>query len=272
VREAVSLLFDFAWINHNFFFDRYRRTTSYFEGSELSAHGRPAGERERALLVPFPGAVRPDILDGTWSPPKTDGSGRDRETIRHALALLSEAGFDLDKGSLRERTSGQPLAFEILVTTKDQERLALTFARDVGRAGIQAKVRVVDAVQYERRRLTYDFDMIQYFWDASLSPGNEQSFYWGAAAGAEQGSRNYMGANNPAIDAMIAAMLAARSREDFVTAVRALDRVLISSFYVVPLFHLPGQWSARWVRIQHPATTSLSGYLTETWWRQPQAP
>ena len=170
------------------------------------------------------------------------------------------------------RAPGKPLAFEILVTTKDQERLALTFARDLKRAGIEARVRVVDAVQYEQRRQTFDFDMIQYFWDASLSPGNEQSFYWGSAAADQPGSRNYMGAKNPAIDAMIAAMLAARSREDFVAAVRALDRVLISGFYVVPLFHLPDQWVARWARIQRPAETSLSGLPEETWWRQPQAP
>jgi peptide/nickel transport system substrate-binding protein len=270
VREAIGLLFDFVWINHNFFFDRYRRTTSYFEGSELSAHGRAADASERALLAPFPGAVRDDVLDGTWSPPTTDGSGRDRDTLREALALLSDAGFELEKGALRNKTTGNALTFEMLVTTKDQERLALTFARDLKRAGIEASIRVVDSVQYEQRRQTFDFDMIQYFWDASLSPGNEQSFYWGSAAAEQPGSRNYMGAKNPAIDAMIAAMLAARGREDFVTAVRALDRVLISGFYVVPLFHLPSQWVARWTRIQRPAETSLSGYLEETWWWQQQ--
>jgi peptide/nickel transport system substrate-binding protein len=110
--------------------------------------------------------------------------------------------------------------------------------------------------------------MISYRWDQSLSPGNEQSFYWGSAAANEQGSRNYMGVRSPAIDAMIAAMLAARERSDFVAAVRALDRLLISGSYVVPLFYLPEQWVARWTTIQHPGRTSLFGYLPETWWYQ----
>ncbi len=270
VREAISLLFDFEWINHNYFFDRFRRTASFYEDSELSARGRPADATERALLAPFGDAVRADILDGTWGPPVTDASGRDRETLRRALALLAEAGYALDGAVLRARDSGRPFAFEIMVTTKEQERMALAFRRDLKRAGIDARVRVVDAVQYDRRRIAYEFDMIQNRWDQSLSPGNEQSFYWGAAAAGVPGTRNYMGVQSPAVDAMIAAALVARSRTDFVAAIRALDRLLMSGFYVVPLFHLPQQWVARWTHIEHPAAVSLTGYLPETWWRQPQ--
>jgi peptide/nickel transport system substrate-binding protein len=110
---------------------------------------------------------------------------------------------------------------------------------------------------------------MEYRWEQSLSPGNEQTFYWGSAAADEDGSRNYMGVRSPAVDAMIAAMLRARGRDNFVDAVRALDRVLISGYYVVPLFYLPAQWVARWSYVQHPAHTSLYGYLPETWWRQP---
>jgi peptide/nickel transport system substrate-binding protein len=131
---------------------------------------------------------------------------------------------------------------------------------------------MVDAVQYEQRRNTFDFDMIQNRWDQSLSPGNEQAFYWGAAAADEPGSRNYMGLRSAAADAMIAALLNAKGRDEFVTAVRALDRVLTSAMFVVPLYHLPAQWVARWSAIQHPAATSLSGYLPETWWREPVKP
>ena len=156
-----------------------------------------------------------------------------------------------------------------MVTSRDEERLALDFSNNLARAGIVAKVRLVDAVQYDQRRLTFDFDMIEYRWEQSLSPGNEQTFYWGSAAADENGTRNYMGVRSPAIDAMIAAMLGARARADFVDAVRALDRVLISGCYVVPLFYLPAQWVARWTTIEHPARTSLSGYLPETWWHQP---
>jgi peptide/nickel transport system substrate-binding protein len=270
VREAIALLFDFEWINKNFFFGQYRRTMSYFAGSELSAYHRPADARERALIAPFPDSVRPDVLDGTWALPESDGSGRDYDTLRRALALLKSAGYELTGTELRHRASGRRFGFEILVTTKDQERLAIAFSRNLRRAGIDAHVRVVDAVQYDQRRITFDFDMIQYRWEQSLSPGNEQAFYWGSAAANEEGSRNYMGVRSAAIDAMIAAMLKATARDDFVAATRALDRMLLSGIYVVPLFHLPGQWVARWSYVRHPAKTPLSGFVAEAWWREPQ--
>ena len=269
VREAISLLFDFEWINGNFYFKAYQRTKSYFDGSDLAFAGHPADAHERTLLAPFPGAVRPGVMDGTWSPPVSDGTGRDRETLKKALALLAQAGFDLDGAVLRARANGEPFKFEILVTTKDQERLALAFSSQLKRAGIAARVRLVDAVQFDRRKLTFDFDMFENKWDQSLSPGNEQSFYWSTAAADAQGTRNYMGVRSPAADAMIAALLQARERSEFVSAVRALDRVLTSGFYVIPLFHLPEQWVARWTAIEHPAKTSLFGFLPETWWRKP---
>ncbi len=269
VRQAIALLFDFEWVNRNFFYNLYKRSASYFDDSQLSTYHRPADERERALLAPFPDAVRADVLDGTWSPPMSDGSGRDRETLRQALAMLDAAGYEFKGTKLRNRTTGEPLAFEILVTNRDEERLALAYSSMLARAGIDAQVRSVDAVQYDQRRLAFAFDMIEYRWEQSLSPGNEQSFYWGSAAADQQGSRNYMGVRGPAVDAMIAAMLRARQRVDFVAAVRALDRVLISGCYVVPLFYLPAQWVARRNYIRHPERTSLYGYLPETWWRQP---
>ena len=268
VREAIALLFDFEWVNQNLYFSRYQRTGSYFDGSELSARGRPADARERALLAPFPNVVRADVLAGTWAPSATDGSGRDRNKLKRALALLDSAGYVLAGTELRARADGSPLTFEILVTTRDQERLAITFSNQLKRAGITVSVRMVDAVQFEHRRINFDFDMIENRWDQSLSPGNEQAFYWGSASADQDGSRNYMGVKSAAIDAMIAALLNARAREDFVAAVRALDRVLISGYYVVPLFHAPEQWVARWNVVQHPTVTSLYGYLPETWWRQ----
>jgi peptide/nickel transport system substrate-binding protein len=274
VREAIAMLFDFEWVNHSIFFDLYRRSASYFEGSELSALKRPADARERALLAPFPDAVRPDVLDGTWAAPASDGSGRDRAILRRALALFAAAGYELRGTELVERRSGRPLTFEILVTARsegvDEERLALLFASSLKRAGIAVRVRAADAVQFETRRIAFDFDMMQNRWDQSLSPGNEQAFYWSSAAADHNGSRNYMGVKSAAADAMIAALLKAQTRAEVVAAVRALDRVLISGHYVVPLFHVPEQWLARWTYIDRPATTSLHGYLPETWWRQPQ--
>jgi peptide/nickel transport system substrate-binding protein len=269
VRQAIVLLFDFQWLNRNFFFNLYQRSASYFDDSELSAYHRPADEHEHALLAPYPDAVTPDVLDGTWSPPASDGSGRDRSTLRQALELLRAAGYELNGTTLRDKATHRPFSFEIMVTDRDEERLALTFSNNLARAGIKADVRLVDAVQDQERRSLFDFDMIEYRWEQSLSPGNEQSFYWGSAAAGQNGTRNYMGVRSAAADAMIDALLRARGQDDFVDAVRALDRVLISGCYVVPLFYLPAQWVARWNYVQHPARTSLYGYLPETWWRAP---
>jgi peptide/nickel transport system substrate-binding protein len=269
VRHALMLLFDFEWINRNYFFGLYARTGSFFAGSELSAYGRPAGDQERDLLKPY-ASIPPDILDGSYRLPVSDASGRDRAALRRALSLLAEAGYQLDGTVLRQRSSKTPLTFEILVTTRDQERIALAYQRDLKRAGIEASVRAVDAVQFDQRRLGFDFDMIQNRWDQSLSPGNEQSFYWGSEAADLQGTRNYMGARDPAIDAMIAAILEAREHAGFVSAVRALDRALMSGFYAIPLFNVQEQWIARWNRIERPAATALTGYLPETWWHRPE--
>jgi peptide/nickel transport system substrate-binding protein len=268
VREALLHLFDFEWINHTYFFDLYKRTASYFDGCDLSAHGVPANAHEQELLKPFPDVVRADIMLGAWAPPVTDGSGRDRAPLARAFALFRAAGYDLKGTQLTHLASGRPLSFEMLTKTRDEERLALAYVRNLKRAGIDAHVRTVDATQFERRRIAFDFDMMQYRWEQSLSPGNEQLFYWGSAAADQQGSRNYMGVKSKAVDAMIAAMLSATTREDFVAATRALDRVLLSGFYVIPLYYPPAQWVARWTKLDHPQRTSLFGYLPETWWQK----
>jgi len=269
VREALTLLFDFEWINRNYFFGLYGRSAGFFAGSELSAYTRPADAREKTLLAPYAASIRPDIMEGSYRLPVTDASGRDRASLRAALALLAQAGYQLDGTVLRQKASRNPLTFEILVTTRDQERIALAYSRDLKRAGIDVSVRAVDGVQFDQRRLAFDFDMIQNRWDQSLSPGNEQAFYWGSAAADNQGTRNYMGAKSPAVDAMIAALLEAREQSGFVPAVRALDRALISGFYAIPLYNVQQQWLARWNRIERPKATALTGYLPETWWHKP---
>jgi peptide/nickel transport system substrate-binding protein len=271
VRRALTLLFDFEWINRNYFFGLYRRSGGYFAGSELSAYGRPADATELALLQPYAAQIPPDILDGSYRLPVTDGSGRDRAILRSALGVLSEAGYALDGTVLRQTSTGAPLAFEILVSTRDQERIALAFAASLKRAGIAATVRVVDPVQFDQRRLAYEFDMIPNRWDQSLSPGNEQAFYWGSEAADQPGTRNYMGAKDPAIDAMIAALLRARDRSDFISSVRALDRVLMAGFYAIPVLNSAEEWIARWNRIERPRTTALTGSLPESWWQRPDS-
>lgn len=267
VREALGQMFDFDWVNRNLFFGLLTRSDSYFAGSDLSSTGRPADERERMLLAPFPGAVQEDILEGRWAPSHSDGSGRDRELARHALSLLEEAGWRLDRGVLRREKTGEPFAFEMLVNSRQQERLALNYSQSLRRIGIVAKVRLVDDVQYWRRLSQFDFDMIQWVWPASASPGNEQRNRWSTAAAQRSGSLNYSGAASPAIDRMIDALLEARSREDFVSAVRALDRILLSGFYVVPLFYVADQWLAYDGLLQRPPRLPLFGTSIDLWWR-----
>ena len=269
VRQALGLLFDFEWANRNLFADQYRRTQSYWEGSELSSVGKPADDREKQLLAPFPDAVREDVMNGTWHPPVTDGSGHDRTPAKKAYDLLMEAGFRFEHG-LAIDPSGKPLAFEIMTRSPDEEKVALAYKRNLARLGIAAEIRTADDAQYQQRLQTFDYDMILGALAGSLSPGNEQWMRWGAASRDVQGSFNYPGVADPAVDAMIEALLAARNRADFVSAVRALDRVLISGDYYVPLYHLPYQWVARWDRIEHPQKTPLYGYQLPTWWRAKQ--
>jgi peptide/nickel transport system substrate-binding protein len=267
-------MFDFEWINAKLFGSLYTRTKSFFDESDLASTGRPAGERERELLAPFPGAVRGDILEGRWAPNVTDGSGRDRDPARRALALLKQAGYGLSEGRLIEKKTGQPVTFEIMVTDRNQERLALNFSSSLARIGVRAQVRLVDEVQYQRRRQGFDFDMMLGTWLASASPGNEQRSRWGSASAKQEASFNLAGVASPAVDAMITAMLAATSREDFVAAVRAFDRLLLSGFYIVPLFHASDQWFAHAAGLARPANNArfaapLFGGTLDTWWRTP---
>jgi peptide/nickel transport system substrate-binding protein len=270
VREALGFLFDFEWVNRNLSFDLLARTSSFFDGSDLASHGKPASAAERELLAPFPGAVRADILEGEWLPPVSDGSGRDRGLARKALALLQEAGWTLERGVLRHVASGEVMSFEMLVVSRQQERLALNYAQSLKRIGVDARVRIVDDVQFWRRLGAFDFDMIQWTWPVSASPGNEQRNRWSSVAAEREGSLNYSGASEPAIDAMIDAMMEAYDREEFVAAVRALDRVLLSGFYVVPLFHQPSLWIAHDQQLKRPDRVPMMGLPPELWWRESQ--
>ncbi|MGV6872638.1 extracellular solute-binding protein [Pseudochelatococcus sp. B33] len=268
VREALGYFFDFPWVNRQLFHGLYKRTESYFSGSPLSSAGVPASVRERALLAPFPGAVRDDILEGRWRPPEADGTGRDRTLARKGLDLLASAGYTLQDGALRD-AGGVPLVFEIMVKSREEERLALNFAQSLQPAGITANVRLVDEAQYWKRLLAFDFDVILYRWNVSASPGSEQTNRWSSAAADRPGSLNITGVKSPAVDAAIAALLAAKTTEEFTDSVRALDRALLSGFHVVPLFHADGQWIARRAGIGRPETTPLFGPVIDSWWRKP---
>lgn len=272
VREALGLLFDFEWVNANLYGGLYRRTKSFFDETELSATGRPASAGERALLAPYPGIVREDILEGKWSPPESDGSGLDRNLARRAMELFNQAGFTLTQGQLRDR-NGRQLTFEIMLTEREQERLALIYAQSLKRLGIEARVRQVDLVQYQRRRQKFDFDMTFGAWIASNSPGNEQRNRWSSQSASVESSFNLTGAQSPALDGLIAEMLKAREPQAFRDAVRAYDRVLQSGFYIVPLFHKPEQWFVHSRDLAYPVRlprygSPLFGQSLETWWRK----
>jgi peptide/nickel transport system substrate-binding protein len=268
IRQAMVQLFDFEWANKNLYFGLYARTDSYFDDSDLASTGRPASEAEKKLLAPFPGAVGQAFLDGSWRPPVTDGSGRDRAQLKAGFDLLLKAGCKLD-GSQLKTPDGQPFAFEILAQTREQERMALAYQRTLRAIGIDASVRYVESSEYNKRWKTFDFDMTMWSWPASLSPGNEQRNRWTSEAADRQGSLNLPGVKSPAADAAVEALVGATTRDDLVAAARVLDRVLLSGYYVVPLYHVPAQWVAHWTRIAHPQKSSLFGMVLPAWWARP---
>ena len=266
VRRAFNLLFDAEWMNRNLFNGLFKRTESFFERSYLSSHGRPADARERALLAPFPGFVKPEVMEGTYRQPVTDGSSDNRANLKAAHKLLLDAGYEAKGGRLMK--SGRRLSVEFLAQTRAQERLLLSYARTLDRLGIDLRVRQVDSAQYNARLKSFDFDMVQWNWTASLSPGNEQVNRWSSKAAGIEGSLNLAGIKNPAADAMIEAMLQADSEEDFTAAVRAFDRVLISGDYAIPLFYLPKVWVAYRSTLKFPSTLPLAGFDVDTWWSE----
>ncbi len=268
VRAALGLVFDFEWVNTNFYYSAYQRTQSFYDGSELASTGREASDAERGLLAPYAGVVSDDIMANGYVAPVSDGTARNRQNRRAAIKSLETAGWVIKDGVMVNAESGKPLSFEITVASPEDQRLALNYSDALKSIGVEGNVRYVDSSQYQQLRQTYDFDMIFNFWYASLSPGNEQSFYWGMDAADQDGTRNYMGVKEPAVDGMIDAMLAARERDEFVAAVRALDRVLLSGDYVIPLFYQPEQWVAHWSRLKHPEEISLYGYKINTWWAE----
>ena len=265
VREAIASLLDFEWINRNLYFDLFNRTSSYFERSSLASTGRPANDTEREILSDYLDELRSDVLDGTYRPIETDGSGRDRAVLRAAVDTLRSRGWTVDNGVLIG-PQGEPMTFDVLVRSASEERLALAFQSMLAPIGITANVRLTDSSQYFERLKSFDYDMTLNTWFASLSPGREQLFRWSTESADQDGTFNYAGVKSGAADAAIEAMLQALDRETFEDAVRALDRALISGSYVVPLFHQPAQWVSTSGKIKVPETTSLYGFRPDTWW------
>jgi peptide/nickel transport system substrate-binding protein len=268
VRKALILAFDFSWINRNLYHSLYTRTQSLFQRSDLASTGKPADAAERALLAPFPGAVPDDILEGRFAFPDSAQGNNNRDNLKRAAQLLREAGYVLDGETLVHIATRQPLRFEFLARTRGQERLLLTYKEPLQQLGIGLAIRQVDDAQYWSRLKDYDFDMIQWLWPSSLSPGNEQVNRWGSMAADEPNTRNYAGVKSAAADAMIDAILKAETPAQFTSAVRALDRVIIAGDYLIPLFHIQGQWIAHWRHLKAPERTALFGVDFDTWWME----
>jgi peptide/nickel transport system substrate-binding protein len=269
VRLALGGLFDFEWANKNLFSGSYARIRSFYDGSELSSYGTPASEAEKALLEPYADKVLPEIMAGTWTLPVSDGSGRDRAFLKKGFDALKAAGYRLDN-DVMVGPDGKPLAFEILLNGKASESVAAAWQRTLSKLGIAVSIRSVDSAQFLQRQRTYDFDAMIVTYTSSLSPGTEQMFRWGSASRDTEGTFNFAGVAEPAIDALIDRLLTARSREEFVTAVRAYDRLLLSGGYVVPLYYQPQQWVGRWAQYKFPEHTSIYGYFLPAWWQQAQ--
>lgn len=270
VRRALTLAFNFEWVNAALFGGGYARIGSYFDNSPLRHQGRAEG-RERAILAPYADALPPGALESAWAPPQADAADvRNRRNLRAAARLLEAAGWRVADGALRNG-AGAPFAFEILLGSAGDERVAGAYVDALRTLGIEATVRSVDSAQYQARRIGYDYDMIVNRWGLSLSPGNEQRLYWGRKGVREPGTRNYAGVDSPAVEAAIDALLSADAEADFTAAARALDRALSHGVYVIPFWHDPVSRIAFDADLSHPARIPLYGdwigWAPEVWWR-----
>ncbi len=267
VRRALAHAFDFEWANTHLFYGAYTRTRSYFSNSELASRGRP-GPREQEILAPFRDRLPAEVFTTEYRPPSTEEGGI-RPNLLAALRLLDEAGWVVRDLRLVHRETGEPLAFEILLSDANWERITLPFVKNLERLGVAARVRTVDAAQYEYRLKHFDFDMTVAVFPQSLSPGNEQLDYWGSAAADTPGSRNLAGIRDPVVDALIAGLIAAPDWPSLVARTRALDRVLLWSHYVIPHWHITAFRVAYWDRFGRPAVAPKYALGFDTWWIDP---
>ena len=263
VRLALSYAYDHEWINKTIYQNAYVRTDSFFDNSPLSSSGLPS-DAELKLLNPWRDQIPSEVFTETFTPPKTDGSGNARKNLLQAKEILQEEGWIIKNDKLTK--DGEEFKFEFLIVSPSDEKIALAYQSNLKKLGITMEVRTVDSSQYQARLLNYDFDMIKRYWGVSLSPGNEQQFYWGSEVGKKDGSRNYPGINSPAVDALIEKLISAKNREELTTAIHALDRVLLWGHYVVPLYHSNKDRIAYWDFFEYPEKIPLYGIVIESWW------
>jgi microcin C transport system substrate-binding protein len=264
VRWALAHAFDFEWTNAHLFYGAYARTASYFSNSELAARGLP-GAAEREVLAPFRTRVPAEVFTEAYQPPSTTPDGL-RPNLVRALRLLEAAGWVVRDLQLVEVATGRPMTFEILLSEPTWERIALPFVKNLERLGVAARVRTVDAAQYEYRLKHFDFDMTVALFRQSLSPGNEQVGLWGSAAAGTPGSRNLAGISDPVVDELVGLLIAAPDREALIARTRALDRVLLWGHYVIPHWHITAFRVAYWNRFGRPPVSPRYDLGFDTWW------
>lgn len=267
VREAIPYAFDFEWSNKQYAYDSYKRTRSYFSNSDMAATTLPDAA-ELALLEPYRDQLPPEVFTSIYAPPKTDGSGNIRENLKKAAQILDAAGYVTGKDGVRShQKTGQRLEFEFVDNNPAFERWIMPFIQNLQKIGVKVNYRSIDEAQYQNRMNTFDFDMTVMSFGQSSSPGNEQREYWGGARADMPGSRNYIGIKSPVVDALIDKIVSAPTREDLVTRVRALDRVLQWGYYMVPNWHLSAWRIAYWNKFGQPDIMPAYGLpVTDIWW------
>lgn len=272
LRWALSYAFDSAWINRNLFHDHYHRTASFFPNSELTAPPLPDG-KEKEVLEKYRGQLSPTIFTEPVTPPETDGSEESlRNNLLKAEGMLRNAGYEIKEGQLYQPKSGKPVEFEILLSDPAEEKIALSWVRSLKMLGVAARVHTVDSAQYQSRLAAFDYDVVTGKWVNTLSPGNEQVFYWGSLAADQNGSRNYAGVKDSVVDALAAAIPETKTREDLVATAHALDRVLMAGHYTVPFYYQGADNIAYWGQLHHPNTKPPYGTVLESWWATASTP
>jgi microcin C transport system substrate-binding protein len=275
VRMAFNYAFDFEWLNTNLFYGQYTRSRSYFNNSDMEAKGLPSAE-ELTLLEPLKDQLPPEVFTTEYANPVSNNSTDRRKNLREASKLLAEAGWNVTQDgnrSVLKNAKGEKLTVEFLLYDPTFERITLPYTQQLILLGVDVLVKTIDTSQYQRRVETFDYDIIIGGWGQSLSPGNEQRDFFGSESAAKNGSRNFVGIKNPAIDKLIDAIVFAKDRLMLTTACRAMDRVLMWNHYVVPMFFTPKERIAHWDRFGKPATTPnyAIGFPGIWWWDDAKA-
>ncbi len=268
VRYAITLAFDFEWSNKRLFYNQYVINDSYFSNSELKATGVP-GDDELALLEPYRDQLPKEVFTREWKPVSTAAPGSLRENLRKARDILKQAGWRVVDNVL-VNDKGQPLEFEVLLTQKGMDRIFAPFARNLAKLGVRMSYRNVDSSLYIRRLRAFEYDMIVGSFPSSMSPGNELINEFHSSSAHKNGSRNYMGVESPVVDALVEKIISAQDRKQLVTACRALDRVLLYGYYLVPNWYINTHRIAYWDKFERPDTLPLyynpESWMISTWW------